>query len=164
MSIYKVKIFWVGHRNLAHLPLFFGHWLVSSKYKWKKVQIFVAFSEYMNFKTDENNWQSHYFCELFFFSQMIAAVSKFCVLWKDFVDKLRPVRGLHSCFFCCFWHLNYLGRAWTNTWQNSEGEKIKHSLGWGKILVCPWRSSRFASDPYSFYCHTHVLCRPKIHK
>ena len=51
-----------------------------------------------------------------------------------YVDKLRPVRGLHSCFFCCFWHLNYLGLAWTNTWQNSEGEKIKQSLGWGKYL------------------------------
>ena len=31
----KVQIFWDGHKNLAHLPLFFWHYLVSSNYKWK---------------------------------------------------------------------------------------------------------------------------------
>ena len=105
---------------------------------------------------------SLYFCEMIFFPQrfpqwLLLLVSFVYSEKTLYVDKLRPVRGLHSCFFCCFWHLNYLGRAWTNTWQNSEGEKIKHSLGLGEILVCPWRRCRFALDPYSFYCHTYMF-------
>ena len=31
----KVQIFWEGRTNLAHLPLFIGHYLVVSNYKWK---------------------------------------------------------------------------------------------------------------------------------
>ena len=46
----KVQIFWEGHKNLTHLPLFIWHYLVVSNYEWKMGQIFVAFSEYLNFK------------------------------------------------------------------------------------------------------------------
>ena len=46
----KVQIFWEVQKNLAHLPLFFWHYLVASNYKWKMGQIFVAFSEYLNFR------------------------------------------------------------------------------------------------------------------
>ena len=48
-SQHKVQIFWEGHKNLAHLPLFIWHYLVASNYKWKMGQIFVAFLEYLNF-------------------------------------------------------------------------------------------------------------------
>ena len=34
----KVQIFWEGHKNLAHLPLFIWHYFVASNYKRKKVQ------------------------------------------------------------------------------------------------------------------------------
>ena len=47
--IIKVQIFWEGHKNLAHLPLFSWHYLVVSNWKWKIGQTFVAFSEYLNF-------------------------------------------------------------------------------------------------------------------
>ena len=46
----KVQIFWEGHKSLAHLPLFFWHYLIASNYKWKMGQIFVVFSENMNFR------------------------------------------------------------------------------------------------------------------
>ena len=29
----KVQIFWAGHKNLAHLPLFFWQYLIASNYK-----------------------------------------------------------------------------------------------------------------------------------
>ena len=45
----KVQVFWEGHKNLANLPLFFWQYLVTSNYKWKMSQNFVAFSEYRNF-------------------------------------------------------------------------------------------------------------------
>ena len=45
----KVQIFWEGHKNLAHLPLFIWHYLVASNYNWKMDQIFAAISEYLNF-------------------------------------------------------------------------------------------------------------------
>ena len=47
----KVNIFWEGHKNVAQLSLFFWHYLVASNHKWKTSQIFVAFSEYLNFNT-----------------------------------------------------------------------------------------------------------------
>ena len=34
---------------MSHLPLFIGHYLVASNYKWKMGQMFVTFSEYPNF-------------------------------------------------------------------------------------------------------------------
>ena len=45
---YQVHIIWEGHKNLAHLP---NLTLLSSikYYKWKKSQIFLAFSQYLNF-------------------------------------------------------------------------------------------------------------------
>ena len=49
-TLVKVQVFWKDHKNMAHLPLFIWHYLVSSNYKWKMGQIFVAFSEYLNFK------------------------------------------------------------------------------------------------------------------
>ena len=45
----KIQIFWEGHNNLVHLPLLFWHYLLASIYKWKMGQIFVGFSEYLNF-------------------------------------------------------------------------------------------------------------------
>ena len=45
----KVQILWESHKMLVHLPLFISHYLVASNYKWKMGQIFVAFSEYLNF-------------------------------------------------------------------------------------------------------------------
>ena len=45
----KVQIFWKGHKNFSHLPLFIWHYLAASNYKWKMGQTFVAFSEYLNF-------------------------------------------------------------------------------------------------------------------
>ena len=41
----KVQIFWEGHKNLAHLPLFIWHYLVASNYKWKMGHIFVQPSQ-----------------------------------------------------------------------------------------------------------------------
>ena len=42
----KVQIFSEGHKNLAHFHSFFD---IVSNYKWKMCQIFVNFSEYLNF-------------------------------------------------------------------------------------------------------------------
>ena len=52
----KVKIFWESPKNLAHLPHFIWHYLVASNYKWKTGQIFVAFSEYLNFTQQSSKW------------------------------------------------------------------------------------------------------------
>ena len=46
----KVHIFWEGHKNLAHLPLIIWDYILgNAKKQWKVGQIFVAFSEYLNF-------------------------------------------------------------------------------------------------------------------
>ena len=45
----EVHIFWEGLKSFSHLPLFIGHYSVTSKYKSENGQIFVAFSEYLNF-------------------------------------------------------------------------------------------------------------------
>ena len=50
VSTFKVQIFWEGHKNFSHLPLFIWQYLILSNYNWKMGQIFVAFSEYLNFK------------------------------------------------------------------------------------------------------------------
>ena len=47
--IRRVKIFWEGHKNLSHLPLFIWYYLGVSNCKWKMGQIFVSLSEYLNF-------------------------------------------------------------------------------------------------------------------
>ena len=46
----KVHIFWEGHKILRNLHLTFD-WHHIGKSKWKISQNFVAFSEYMNFRT-----------------------------------------------------------------------------------------------------------------
>ena len=38
------QIFWEGHKNSSHLPLFVWYY-----FKWKMDHIFVGFSEYLNF-------------------------------------------------------------------------------------------------------------------
>ena len=55
-NLFKVQIFWEGHTILAYLPLSFQHYLVEYMYnhKRKMCQIFVAFSEYLNFTTGYN--------------------------------------------------------------------------------------------------------------
>ena len=45
----KVQIFCEGRKNLAHLLLFVWHYIITSNYKWKMYQIFMAFSQYLNF-------------------------------------------------------------------------------------------------------------------
>ena len=50
----KVRIFWEGHKNLAHL-LPFLHYLVAPNSKWKMGQIVVAFSEHLNFTYNDLN-------------------------------------------------------------------------------------------------------------
>ena len=49
----KVQIVWEGHKNLTHL--FFLHYLVASNYKWKMGQIFVTFSEHLNFTKTQSS-------------------------------------------------------------------------------------------------------------
>ena len=46
----KVRLFWQGHKNLRNLPYGFDIYLVSVKNMRKIAQIFVAFSEKLNFK------------------------------------------------------------------------------------------------------------------
>ena len=45
----KVQLFWEGHKNLRNLPHGFDIYLVSVKTMRKIAQIFVAFSEKLNF-------------------------------------------------------------------------------------------------------------------
>ena len=46
----KGRIFWEGHKNLSHPPLYFDvKYSVASNKKWKISQIFVAFTEYLKF-------------------------------------------------------------------------------------------------------------------
>ena len=103
------------------------------KSKGKISQNFVAISEYMNF-------------------------SKFCVLWKDFVCRQTKACAWPSFLFLLLLLAPQLSRAsmdqhMTELW----GGKNQTEFGLGEILVCPWLSSRFASDPYSFYCHTYMF-------
>ena len=46
----KVQLFWEGHKNLLNLPHGFDIYLVNVKTMRKITQIFVAFSEKVNFK------------------------------------------------------------------------------------------------------------------
>ena len=46
----KVQLFWEGHKNLRNLPHGFDIYLVNVKTMRKIAQIFVAFSEKLNFK------------------------------------------------------------------------------------------------------------------
>ena len=47
--MYKVQLFWEGHKNLHNLPYGFDINLVNVKTIRQIVQIFVAFSEKLNF-------------------------------------------------------------------------------------------------------------------
>ena len=53
LQLSKVKLFWEGHKNLHILPQGFDIYLVDVKTMKKIVEIFVAFSEKLNFK--QNN-------------------------------------------------------------------------------------------------------------
>ena len=46
---FKVQLFWEGHKNLCHRPYGFDIYLVNVK-TMAMAQIFVAFSEKLNFK------------------------------------------------------------------------------------------------------------------
>ena len=46
----KVQLFWEGHKNLRNLPHGFDIYLVNVKTTRKIAEIFVAFSEKLNFK------------------------------------------------------------------------------------------------------------------
>ena len=48
-GLLKFQIFWEGHKDLTHLPLFIWHYLAASNFKRKINQIFIAFSEYLKF-------------------------------------------------------------------------------------------------------------------
>ena len=49
----KVQLFWEGHKNLRTLPHGFDICLVNIKTMRKIVQIFVAFSEKLNFNATQ---------------------------------------------------------------------------------------------------------------
>ena len=70
--IFKVQIFSEGLQNLAHLLIFFWHCLVASNYNWKMGQIFVAFSEYLNFTSIR--WLIHRFEFSFFLGKTKQAI------------------------------------------------------------------------------------------
>ena len=46
----KVQLFWEGYKNMRNLPNGFDIYLVNVKTMRKKAQIFVAFSEKLNFE------------------------------------------------------------------------------------------------------------------
>ena len=52
-SLSKVQLFWEGHKNLHNLPFGFEIYLENVKTMRKIVQIFVAFSEKLNFTFKE---------------------------------------------------------------------------------------------------------------
>jgi hypothetical protein len=52
----KVQIFWKGHKSLAHLPLINLTLLNNVKKELKMSQIFVAFSDYLNFTMKVSKW------------------------------------------------------------------------------------------------------------
>ena len=64
----KVQIFWEGHKNLFYLQLFIWYYLVASNYKWKIGQIFVAFSEYLNFNQPCQYFMSNFLASLYIYS------------------------------------------------------------------------------------------------
>ena len=49
-DVAKAHVFWEGHKNFTYLRIFIWHYLVTSNYKWKMGQIFVAFTDYLKFK------------------------------------------------------------------------------------------------------------------
>ena len=52
MHIYKVRIFWEGHKIWKNLPLKICCYWVLSNFKWKIFSNFGAFSEYHNFNCE----------------------------------------------------------------------------------------------------------------
>ena len=55
----KVQLLWEGHKNLQNLPHGLDIYLVNIQTMRKIVQIFVAFSEKLNFK---KNFDTPIFC------------------------------------------------------------------------------------------------------
>ena len=53
LNTFKVQLFWEGHKNLRHPPYRFDIYLVNVKTIRRMAQIFVAFTEKLNFK---NRW------------------------------------------------------------------------------------------------------------
>ena len=60
--ICKVQFFWEGHKDLVQSSSWFWRFLVMSKLRWRLRQIFVAFSEKLNFigKSFENKYLVHH--------------------------------------------------------------------------------------------------------
>ena len=54
----KVQLFWEGHKNLRNLPRSLDIYLVNVQTMRKIAQIFVAFSEKLNF--NQNNYKGLY--------------------------------------------------------------------------------------------------------
>ena len=50
-AIFKVQLFWEGHKNVRNHPYGFEIYLVNVKTIGPIAQIFVAFSEKLNFKS-----------------------------------------------------------------------------------------------------------------
>ena len=85
---FKVQIFWEGHKNLSLLPIWL--YLVASNYKWNLGQIFVAFSEYLNFK------QRYFDSKL---SQNINYCLKLPHKWRKIVTGYKKTRRRKCCIF-----------------------------------------------------------------
>ena len=54
VCITKVRTLWEGHKIWKNLPLNIWRYWVASNFKWKIFSNFVAFSEYLNFKSPLN--------------------------------------------------------------------------------------------------------------
>ena len=57
MSAIKVQLFWEGHKNVRNRPYGFEIYLVNVKTIRTIAQIFVAFSEKLNFKPHYLLWK-----------------------------------------------------------------------------------------------------------
>ena len=55
-SVSKVKLFWEAHKNMRHPPLGFSIYLVNFKTMRRMAQLFLAFSEKLNFTLNHDQF------------------------------------------------------------------------------------------------------------
>ena len=128
----KVQIFWEGHKNLSHLPLSIWHYFVASNYNRKMGQIFVAFSEYLNFMI---------FCFQIHFEHWTKKREKKCKLYigmETYLNKYSHYswRKKNIPFYCnnplklCF-QIEH----WTKKREKNTLQKISWNHFWANFLI-----------------------------
>ena len=105
LSHLKIKIFWEGYNNLANVP-----------------QIFVAFSEYLNFN----------FFWLKGLSQNYYSLQLMNTLWRPKGNLLKFLLSLEHFWLCCYWLFWFV---WLFGITNLEEKNLESRIIWNERFL-----------------------------